>query len=323
MTMIFNSAKTKIVLMLLLGTTFLLKSETASAQISDSKKTRIKRVENLVDKAGDLFKEKDYAGSADSIRDAQKELVKLAEGKNSAVVKQLKNDYERIVKAQGLLEGKGESFDSMPAYKSFLSDGSGSKGSGTKDGSDSKGSDTKDGSDTKGSDSKDGSDAKGSDTKDGSDTKGEDSEMVSFTKQIAPIFMEHCSQCHIQERRGRYDMTTYNSIKKGTRKGTAIKPRDLEKSRLIALVEGGKMPPRGKAPVPPEQLELLKTWVSQGAKFDGSNKQKNAEITEYVSTDGSGTRGEGSDSKAGSDSKSGSGSKNGLSTAGGGSLSGG
>ena len=285
----------------------MLTADRVSAQdISDSKKTRIKRVESLVDSAGDLFKEKDFTGSADKIRDAQKELVRLAEGKNAAVVSELKNDYERIVKAQRLLEGKGESFDSMPSFKSFMSEGSDSKGSGTKDGSDSKGSDSK-GSDSKGSDSK-GSDSKGSDTKN-------DVEMVSFTKEVAPILMQHCSQCHIDQKRGQYDMNTYTSIKKGTRKGTAIKPRDLEKSRMIALIENGKMPPRGKGPVPEEQLEVLKNWVAQGAKFDGEGKQKNAKLNSYVSTDGSDSKG--SDTKAGSDTKDGSSSSGGLSGVGG------
>ena len=176
-----------------------------------------------------------------------------------------------MVKAQSLLEGKGESFEKLPSLDSLASQGSGTKGSGTKDGSDTKGSGTK---------------------SDGSGTK--DDSMVSFVNHVGPILVENCGQCHIQQSRGRYSMNNYDSIKKGSRKGIAVQPGKVDQSRMVQLIANGKMPPRqsGKK-VSDEDLATLKTWIEQGAKFDGTEKQKKENVTSYVSEGGA----KGSDSK--------------------------
>lgn len=270
-------------------------------EISGSMRKQIQQVKELVDEAGSLFKKKNFADSGEQVRQAQEQLVKLAGDGNPAVNKALRSDYDRIVKARKLLESKGQTFDSLPEFDSLSNAGSGAKGSDSK----SAGSDSK-GSDAKGSDSK-GSDSKGSDSK-GSDSKGSGTKEISFVNEVAPILVENCGQCHIEQSRGRYVMTNYNAIKKGSRKGVAVKPRDVEKSRMIELIASGKMPPaKIKQRVSDDQLEVLKTWIEQGAKFDGSSKQKSANPTTYVSAGGSDSKG--SDSKAGSDTKAGSGSK--------------
>jgi mono/diheme cytochrome c family protein len=93
--------------------------------------------------------------------------------------------------------------------------------------------------------------------------------------------VEHCGQCHVDDNKGRYSAANYNSLKKGTRKGVAVKPRDIEKSRMVQLIEDGEMPPQ-MPEFPPEKLEKIKTWIAQGAKFDGKSK------TEKISTGRSG-----------------------------------
>ena len=282
--------------------------------ISDSQKKAVKQIKSMIDEAGSLFKAKKFEESAEQIRQAQSKLVKFTSDADAKIVKKLKKDYDRLAKAQSLLKGKGESFDSLPSFDSLMSQSDGTEGSSSK-GSDSKGSDSK-GSGTKGSSTK------GSSTKEemeGSGTK-EEPEMVSFVSEVAPILIENCGQCHIQQARGQYKMNNYTSIKKGSRKGIAVSPRNLEKSRLIQLIESGKMPPRksGKK-VSSEDLAILKTWVEQGAKFDGDSKQKKKDLNSYVGTQGSSTKdgSEGSGSK-GSGSK-GSSSKDGMGVSSGGS----
>ena len=300
-------------LVLLIGlafTSLIFSSHVEAQEISSAKQARIDRLKKMVDDAGSLFKDKDFDGSAEKVRSAQKELLRLASGNNPAIVKALKKDYDRIDKARTLLESQGQTFESIPDFNSLATAAmeAAKKGSSSK-GSDSKGSDANEGSDAKGSDSK-GSDAKGSGTKDGSDSKG--TEDISFVNQVAPILIENCGMCHIDRKLGRYSMTNYNSIKKGTQKGVAVKPRDLEKSRMVALISSGKMPPRksGKT-VPEEDLQVLKDWIAQGAKFDGKNNQKSADLGTYVNTgsDGSGAK-KGSDTKISSGGRAnGSGSK--------------
>lgn len=282
--------------------------------ISDSQKKAVKQIKSMIDEAGSLFKAKKFEESAEQIRQAQSKLVKFTSDADAKIVKKLKKDYDRLAKAQSLLKGKGESFDSLPSFDSLMSQSDGTEGSSSK-GSDSKGSGTK-GSSTKGSSTKE--------EMEGSGTK-EEPEMVSFVSEVAPILIENCGQCHIQQARGQYKMNNYTSIKKGSRKGIAVSPRNLEKSRLIQLIESGKMPPRksGKK-VSSEDLAILKTWVEQGAKFDGDSKQKKKDLNSYVGTQGSSTKdgSEGSGSKGsgskGSDSK-GSSSKDGMGVSSGGS----
>ena len=122
---------------------------------------------------------------------------------------------------------------------------------------------------------------------------------ISFIHQVAPIVMEHCGSCHIDQTKGRYSAETYDALKKGSRKGPAVRPRDLKKSRLVTLIENGKMPPKAhNNPVPEEQLQILKDWISQGAKFDGSSRQKKAMLSSYVKqNEGSGSKSSGSGKK--------------------------
>jgi len=126
----------------------------ANAQESSTK--TIKEIKSMIDKAGSLYNEKNFEESAQQIRKAQTKMIETASAMDTESTGKLKKDYNRLVKAQGLLEGKGESFEKLPSFDALASQGSGTKG----------------GSDTKGSSTK-GSDTKGSSTKsDGSGTKG-------------------------------------------------------------------------------------------------------------------------------------------------------
>ena len=234
-------------------------------EVDGESKGRLTKIKYLVDQGGKLFKSGDFADSASKIRDAQTAMIALAETGNKAAIDQLKHDYDRIVKAQKLLIAKGESFEAMPqlgSIKPKSKAGSASKGDG------------------------------GSDSMDAPDAAGDDTELVSFTKQVVPIVLQNCGRCHVEQTLGKYSAATYVSLLKGTRKGKAVKPGDLEMSRMIVLIEEGAMPPQGKAPpVPDDQVAILKAWIEQGAKFDGETKQRNANLTSYVSTSGNGDAG--------------------------------
>lgn len=91
---------------------------------------------------------------------------------------------------------------------------------------------------------------------------------VSFVKQVLPVLNARCGGCHIRNTRGMFSMATYESLMKGPPAGRVIFPGDLKGSVLIEKVEGKEMPPNG-AGIPAEELDTLKKWVEQGAKFDG------------------------------------------------------
>lgn len=94
------------------------------------------------------------------------------------------------------------------------------------------------------------------------------SQGISFTKQVAPILVGKCGRCHIQGNRGGFSAASFAALMKGPPEGVVIFAGDPVGSRLIETIETGDMP-RGGAKVSPAELTLLKTWVTQGAKFDG------------------------------------------------------
>ena len=96
---------------------------------------------------------------------------------------------------------------------------------------------------------------------------------VGFAKEIAPILVNHCGNCHIRGRKGDFQMQSYDQLI-GSEKVTAGKP---DESVLIRLVASGEMPPRGQ--VPAAEVEKLRKWVEQGAGFDGADGS--ATLTSY------------------------------------------
>jgi mono/diheme cytochrome c family protein len=106
------------------------------------------------------------------------------------------------------------------------------------------------------------------------------SEGISFTKQIAPLIVGRCNNCHIRNTRGGFSMATYAALKKGsTESGTVFTPGKGEGSRLIEVLQSGDMP-RGGAPLKPEEIALVSKWIDEGAKFDGTDE--NAQIAASV-----------------------------------------
>nr|WP_233215130.1 c-type cytochrome domain-containing protein [Rhodopirellula bahusiensis] len=91
---------------------------------------------------------------------------------------------------------------------------------------------------------------------------------VSFVSEVAPILVDKCGSCHIRGSKGGFAMPTFAKLMEGPPEGVVVFPGDVIASRLIETIETGDMP-RGGGKVSKEQLDTLKQWVTQGAKFDG------------------------------------------------------
>jgi len=98
---------------------------------------------------------------------------------------------------------------------------------------------------------------------------------VSYKNDVVPIIHDYCLNCHEPGGKGYeksgLDMRTYQSLMKGTKFGTVIKPGDSFTSILIQLVEGRahasiKMPFGMSGGLAKDKIEILKKWVNQGAK---------------------------------------------------------
>jgi len=106
----------------------------------------------------------------------------------------------------------------------------------------------------------------------------EDDEAVSFMKDVAPIIVSRCVQCHgpTNPRNG-LRLDRFAGWRAGGKSGPVLIPQNSFQSLIIARVnaaEGkGRMPPNGDA-LTAEQKEVVSNWINQGAKFDGASEDK-------------------------------------------------
>src|SRR5262245_48539436 len=97
---------------------------------------------------------------------------------------------------------------------------------------------------------------------------------VSFINDVAPIFKENsCFACHdAKKRKGKFDMTTYESLRKGGDNDDPIETGNPMKSHLVELITittAKRMPPKesGEA-VAKAKVAIIERWIKEGAKLD-------------------------------------------------------
>jgi uncharacterized membrane protein len=96
---------------------------------------------------------------------------------------------------------------------------------------------------------------------------------VSFSKDVTPLLAEHCRTCHMKEHEhpSEFYVDSYEDMMNESRHGKTIIPGYAQKSILYQklLPEptfGRTMPPSKKRKLTPEQIDLIKRWIDQGAK---------------------------------------------------------
>src|SRR2546430_176727 len=96
---------------------------------------------------------------------------------------------------------------------------------------------------------------------------------VSFINDVAPILKENCFACHdSKKRKGKLDMTTYESLRKGGDKDEPIVPGKPEESlmfQFISATNASRMPPKDSGDgLPKEKIAVVGQWIREGAKLD-------------------------------------------------------
>ena len=104
-----------------------------------------------------------------------------------------------------------------------------------------------------------------------------DGEPVSFKTAVAPILVAKCGNCHVNRNRGDFSAATFEALDGSTMIAYGLP----DTSRLIEVIVSGEMP-KGGLKVEPEELQTLKTWIKQGAKFDGDSPKQS--LNEFVTT---------------------------------------
>jgi len=212
------------------------KPSLSSPQSLDETKDRIKQ-------AGQLYKEEKFQASAEQLEICNRALMDLVLSSEKKDLPEWERVHRQLVKAAEALSIQGADLSPLPEWKEILEvirQGKSGK------------------------------------TKTSGDTKpmlgSSDGPEISFSKEVAPILIEHCGRCHIDKSSGGFTMATYEQLAKGSKAGVVVFPGDPISSPLISAVESGQMPPNGNR-VPEEKILKLKAWVTQGAKFDGSDSK--------------------------------------------------
>ena len=99
---------------------------------------------------------------------------------------------------------------------------------------------------------------------------------VSFREQIQPVLNAKCTQCHGTDiSRGKINMSSYAAFMNSrtvSGKEPLVLPGNPYQSRLYILCETNqphfRMPPDTSSitPLPTAELDLLRHWITEGAK---------------------------------------------------------
>ncbi|HEY2761262.1 MAG TPA: PSD1 and planctomycete cytochrome C domain-containing protein, partial [Pirellulales bacterium] len=102
---------------------------------------------------------------------------------------------------------------------------------------------------------------------------------IDFRRDVQPIFVQHCYVCHGPSKsESGLRLDQRDRLFQGGDSGPAIVKGHSDQSRLIQYVTGKNddkivMPPPGKAPpLSPQDIDLLKAWIDQGALWPEVNR---------------------------------------------------
>src|SRR5262245_17041903 len=95
----------------------------------------------------------------------------------------------------------------------------------------------------------------------------------SFINDVAPILKENCFACHdSKKRKGKLDMSTYETLRKGGDKDDPITPGKPEESlmfQFISTTSSSRMPPKDSGDgLPKDKIAVIGQWIREGAKLD-------------------------------------------------------
>lgn len=100
---------------------------------------------------------------------------------------------------------------------------------------------------------------------------------LSFNRDVRPILSKNCLSCHgpdEEDRKGDFALDTYEGITKKNEDGVAgIVIGDPDSSEVIKRVSTADSdelmpPPNHGKPLKPEEIEILKAWISEGAEYE-------------------------------------------------------
>jgi len=107
-------------------------------------------------------------------------------------------------------------------------------------------------------------------------TPASDQDTVFFSKDIAPLLAESCNGCHINANnlRGGLSLDSFARMLRGGDSGSIIVPGNPEVSLLVSKLKGmgdGQRMPINRPMWSDEKIQLISTWIKEGAHFDATD----------------------------------------------------
>jgi hypothetical protein len=95
---------------------------------------------------------------------------------------------------------------------------------------------------------------------------------VSYARQIKPILVDNCLECHsTEDHKSGFDVTSVaNLIKGGKKASPAVVPGEPDKSALVEYLRGLREPqmPKSNPVLSEDELHSIRLWILAGAKDD-------------------------------------------------------
>ena len=109
-------------------------------------------------------------------------------------------------------------------------------------------------------------------------------DMISFTKDVRPIFQQHCQGCHQPAKaQGGYVLTDYSGLLKTGETGKAPvvagKPAESFLIEEIRTRDGKHEMPKNRDALTTRQFAIVEKWIKQGAKDDTPPVAKSAIVS--------------------------------------------
>ena len=95
-------------------------------------------------------------------------------------------------------------------------------------------------------------------------------QFARFEKEVKPIFVAHCVDCHSEDDpEGELDLSSLESLVRGSQSGPVIVEGFSDKSVLIRKVASHKMPPPDLGePLTAKQIKVITRWIDKGRFAD-------------------------------------------------------
>ena len=106
---------------------------------------------------------------------------------------------------------------------------------------------------------------------------GSTEDAVDFEAQIRPLLIQHCAKCHgATTQKGGLRLDAKHAAFKGSDSGPVIVPGKADHSelmrRITSDVQEERMPPGVGKQLTAQQIELMKQWIDQGAKWSAHSR---------------------------------------------------